>query len=102
MDEPKLNRIQKSDKCILVVDLSSFIWTGNFFFPFQKLAWGKISNNFKIGTLNVPENVQDSVIVDFKLWILSRHKKPIVTIKARLFGTKYSRMGQVIFVEDTL
>ena len=55
--------------------------------PFQKLARGKILDNFKIGTLNVPENVQDFVAVDSKLWILARYKTSILTneIKAPSF-----------------
>ena len=55
--------------------------------PFQKLARGKIPDNFKTGTINVPENVKDFVTVDFKLWILVRRKTSILTneIKAPSF-----------------
>ena len=45
---------------------------------FQKLARGKIPNNLKIGTLNVPEYVKDSVKVDSRLWILARRKTSIL------------------------
>ena len=47
--------------------------------PFQKLARGKIPDNFKIGKLNIPENVKKSVTVDFKLWVLARYKVPLLT-----------------------
>ena len=45
--------------------------------PFHKLARGKISDNFKTGTLNIQGNVNESATMDFKLWILARHKTPI-------------------------
>ena len=66
-----------------------------------ELARGKIPNNFKLGTLNVPENVKDSVTEDFKLYILARHKILILTneIKGPSFRAKYSRMDQVKFVK---
>ena len=45
--------------------------------PFHKLARGKIPDNFKTGTLNIQGNVNESATMDFKLWILVRHKTPI-------------------------
>ena len=65
--------------------------------PFQKSARGKIPNNFKIHTLNVPENDKDSVTVDFKLWILARHKTSTLTneIKAPSFTAMKSLLSSV-------
>ena len=55
-------------------------------FTFSKLAAGKIPSNFKISTLNVPENVKDSATVDFKLWILARRKTPKLTNKIKVLS----------------
>ena len=73
------------------------IWTAKKFYLFRKLARGKIPDNFKIGTLNVPENVKDSVTVDFKLWILACYKTSILTneIKAPSFIAMKSLLSSV-------
>ena len=62
------NVLQKSADCNLERSRSfKFDLDCQKVLPFQKLAGGKIPDNFKIGTLNVPENAKDSVTVDFKL-----------------------------------
>ena len=44
--------------------------------PFQKLLREKMPHNLKIGKVNVPENIKESVTVDFKLWVVVRYKAP--------------------------
>ena len=34
-------------------------------------------HNLKIGKVNVPENIKESVTVDFKLWVVVRYKAPL-------------------------
>ena len=94
--------LQKSGNCTLERNWSfKFDLHCQIILTSQKLARGKIPDNFKLGTLNVPENVEDSVTEDVKLYILARHKIMILTneIKAPSFRAKYSRMDQVKFVK---
>ena len=50
----------------------------------------EIPENLKISKINGPKNIRETVTMDFKLWILSRCKAPLLTngIKTPLIATK--------------
>ena len=55
---------------------------------FSNVNWKEIPENLKIGKINGPKNIRETVTMDFKLWILSRCKAPLLTNGTSLIATK--------------